>query len=130
MHQTNDQIRIGENAKVTQHDTDLENDDEGDDEENLEAPHLTIISVNFANKNACICPRENVLECHTRSWPRSSFSPFGRNCKKKRRIFNHCDQVYLQTTEHIQELYIYPCVININQMPLIGQLMRIFTPGK
>ena len=31
MHQTNDEIRIGENAKVTQHDPDYENADVGDD---------------------------------------------------------------------------------------------------
>ena len=46
MHQTNDKIRIGESAKVTQHDPEFGNADEGDDEEHIEAPHCTIIAVN------------------------------------------------------------------------------------
>ena len=39
MHQTNDEICIEENAKVTQHDPDFKNANVGDDEEHLEAPH-------------------------------------------------------------------------------------------
>ena len=35
MHQTNDEISIGENAKVTQYHPDFENADEGGDEEHL-----------------------------------------------------------------------------------------------
>ena len=54
MHQTNDEICIGENAKVTQHDPDLQNFDVGDDEENIEAPHRPILAVNVANNNDCI----------------------------------------------------------------------------
>ena len=65
MHQTNDEICIGENAKVTQHYPYFQNFDVGDDEENIEAPHRPILDVNIANKNACICQIENVLEGHT-----------------------------------------------------------------
>ena len=55
MHQTNDEIRIGENAKVTQHDPYFENYIVGDDEDHLEAPHLPIIAVNVAKNNSHIC---------------------------------------------------------------------------
>ena len=34
-HQKNDENRIGENAKVTQHDPEFENTDEGDNEEHI-----------------------------------------------------------------------------------------------
>ena len=54
MHQTNDKICIGENAKVTQQDPDFENANEGDDEEHLEAPHHPILASNVANNNARI----------------------------------------------------------------------------
>ena len=128
-HQANYEIRIGENAKVTQHYPDLKNAFEGDDEEHLESPHLPILSVNLAKKNDCICQSENVLEGHTRSRPRSSYAPFDRNCQKKI-IFNHCDQVDLQSLERGQELYTYPLGININQMMLIVRLVWIVTPGK
>ena len=96
MHKKNDEIRIGENAKVTQHDPDFENSDVGDDEEHLEAPHRPIIAVNVAKKNARINQSKNVLECHTRYWPRSSFSSFDSNCPKQQRIFNRYDQVDLK----------------------------------
>ena len=46
MHQTNDKIRIGENAKVTQHDPEFENADESGDEEHIESPHFLILAVN------------------------------------------------------------------------------------
>ena len=49
---------------------------------------------------------------------------------KKRRIFNRCDQVYLQTLKHGQEIYTDSRGININRMMLIGQMMWIVTPGK
>ena len=65
MHQTNYEIFIGENAKVTQHDPDFKNSDVGDDEENLEAPHHPIRAVNVAKNNACIFQSKNVLEGHT-----------------------------------------------------------------
>ena len=65
MHQTNDEIRIRENAKSTQHDPDFENFDVGDDEENCEATTCPILAVNVANNNACIFQRENVIEGHT-----------------------------------------------------------------
>ena len=99
MHQTNDKICIGENAKVTQHDPDFENTDEGDDEEHLEAPHHPILAVNFAKNNDRIRQREKLPGGHTRSRPCSSFAPFDSNCPKQRTIFNHCDQVDLQTLE-------------------------------
>ena len=83
MHQTNNEIRIGKNARVTQHDPDFENDNVGDDEDHLEAPRQPVIDVNVANNNARICQSENVLEVHTRSQPRSSFAPFDRNCPKQ-----------------------------------------------
>ena len=35
MHQTNDKTNIGEIAKITQHDPEFENDNEGDNEEHL-----------------------------------------------------------------------------------------------
>ena len=54
MHQTNDEIRIVENTKVTQHDPDFENADEGDDEEHLEGPHRPILAVNIAKNIAHI----------------------------------------------------------------------------
>ena len=130
MHQTNDKICIGENAKVAQHDPNFENADEGDDEEHLEAPHRPILAVNVSNNNARIRQSENVLEGHTRSRPRSSFVPFDRNCRKQRIIFNRCYQVDLQTLKRGQELYTDPCGININLMLLISQLMWIITPGK
>ena len=83
MHQTNDKICIGENAKVTQHDSDFENSNVGDDENHLEAYHCPIIAVDVANNNACIHQSKNLLEGHTRSRPRSSFSPFDSNCPKQ-----------------------------------------------
>ena len=83
MHQTNDKICIGENAKVTQHDPDFEIFDVGDDEENIESTRCPILSVNVAEKNYCICQRENVIKIHTRYRPRSSFSIFNRNCPKQ-----------------------------------------------
>ena len=43
MHQTNDKICIGENAKVNQHHPDFEN---ANYEEHLEAPHFPILEVN------------------------------------------------------------------------------------
>ena len=46
MHQTNDDIRIGENTKFNQHDPEFKNTDEGDDEEHLKLPHYPIIAVN------------------------------------------------------------------------------------
>ena len=54
MHQTNDEINIRENAKVTQHDQYFENYDVGDYEEHIEAPRRTIIDVNVEKNNACI----------------------------------------------------------------------------
>ena len=65
MHKKNDEIRIGENAKSTQHDPDFENFDVGDDEEKIESHHCPIVAVNVAIKNTCICHRENLLEGHT-----------------------------------------------------------------
>ena len=73
---------IGENAKVTQHDPDYENADEGDNEENLKAPHCTLLDANVTNNSSRICQRKNVLEGHTMSRPCSSFSPFDSNCPK------------------------------------------------
>ena len=130
MHQTNDKICIVENAKVTQYDPDFENANEGDDEEHLEAPHRPILAVEFSNNNDRNCQRENLLEVHTRSRPRSSYAPFDSNCPKQRRIFNRCDQVDLQTLERRQELYTDPRGININQMLFIAKLMWIVTPKK
>ena len=97
MHKKNDEICIGEDPKVTQHDPDFENSNEGDDEEHLEAPHLPILAVNVAKNNFCIRQSKNLLEGHTRSRPSSSFYPFDSNCPKQRIIFNICDQVDLQT---------------------------------
>ena len=71
MPQTNENIHIGENAKVTQHYPEFENADEGDDKEHLEAPDCTIIAANVAKNNSHICQSENVLEGHTRYRPRS-----------------------------------------------------------
>ena len=65
MHQTNDEICIGENTKVTQHDPDFENAYVGDDEENLEAPHRPILALNVANNNTCIYQEK----CTRRSHP-------------------------------------------------------------
>ena len=130
MHQTNDAIRIGENAKVNQHDPDFKNADVGDDEEHLESPHRPILSANDTNNNDCICQSENLFEGHIRSRPRSSFATFDSNCPKQQRIFNPCDQVYLKTLKRGQELYTDPRGININIMMLICQLMWIVTPGK
>ena len=104
-HQKNDEICIGENAKVTQHDPEFENADEGDNEEHLESPHIPILDVNFTKNNARICHSESVLKSHTGYQPRYSFYPFDRNCTKQQRILNSCDQVDLQTLEHGQELY-------------------------
>ena len=111
------------NAKVTQHDTDFENNAVGDDEEHLEAPHCPILDINVAKNNACISQSENVLEVHTRSRPRSLFSPLDSNCPKQQRIFNCWDQIDLQTLECVQELYTCPRGININKMLLISQLI-------
>ena len=82
MHQTNDDIHIGENSKVTQHDPDFENDNVGDDEEHLEAPHRLMLDVNVANKNYRIRQSENLLEDHKVSRPRYLFAPFDSNCPK------------------------------------------------
>ena len=82
MHQTNDKIRIGENAKFTQHDPYLDNANECDDEEHLEAPHRPILSVNVANKNSSIRHSKILLGGHTRSRPRFSFAPFDSKCPK------------------------------------------------
>ena len=79
MHQTNDEICIGENAKVTQHDPKFENVEEGDDEEHLDSPRRPILAVNVVKKIAHICQSENVIEGHTRSRPCSSFAPFCRS---------------------------------------------------
>ena len=49
MHQTNDKIGMGENAKVTQQYSDLENANKGYNEEHLEVPHSLILAVNVAN---------------------------------------------------------------------------------
>ena len=114
MHQTNDEICIGENAKVTQHDRDFKNADVVDYEEHIDAPRRPILAVNVAKKNDRICQSENVIGGHTRSRPRSSFAPFDSNCPKQRRIFNRCDQVDLQTIERGQEIYTDPSGININ----------------
>ena len=54
MHQTNDEICIGENAIVTQHDPDFKNYNAGDYEDHLEAPHHPNIAVNVAKNNARI----------------------------------------------------------------------------
>ena len=54
MHQTNDEIRIGENAEVTQHDWDFKDTNVGDDGEHLEAPHILILAINIAKRNAHI----------------------------------------------------------------------------
>ena len=55
MHQTSDEIRIGENVKVTQHDPYFKNANVGDDAEHLKAPHCPILAINFSQKNARIC---------------------------------------------------------------------------
>ena len=47
MHQTNGKICIRENAKVTQHDPEFENVNEGDDEEHLESPRRPILAIIF-----------------------------------------------------------------------------------
>ena len=62
MHQTNDEIRIRENAEVTQHDPDLENNYVGYDEEHIEASHWNILDVKLAMKNARISQRKNLLK--------------------------------------------------------------------
>ena len=54
MHQRNDDIRIGENSKVTQHDPDFVNSDGGGDEEHLEAPNCPIIAANVSKNNSRI----------------------------------------------------------------------------
>ena len=54
MFQTIEEIRIGENTKVTQHDPDFENADEGDDEEHIEGPHRPILAINIAKNIAHI----------------------------------------------------------------------------
>ena len=123
MHQTNDEISIEENSKATQHDPYVKNSDVGDNEENLEAPHYPIISVNVANKDNRICQIKNVLGGYTRSRPHSSFPLSDINCPKQLIIFNCCDKVDLQNLKRGQELYKYPSGTNINQMLLIGQLM-------
>ena len=82
MHQTNDGICIGENAKATQHDPYFKNSNEVDDEEHLEAPHCPILDLNVSKNNARVFQSKHLLEGHTRSWPRSSFAPFDSNCKK------------------------------------------------
>ena len=84
MHQTNDEIFIGENAKVTQHDLEFENADGGDDGEHLKTTHCPILAVSFI-KNARILHSKNILEGRTRSQPRSSFAPFDSNCPKQQK---------------------------------------------
>ena len=83
MHKKNDEIRIEENSKVTQHDPDFENADEGYDEDNFEAPRPPIIAVNVANDNAKFCQSKTLLKVYTRYQPRSSFAPFDSNCTKQ-----------------------------------------------
>ena len=51
MHQTNDEICIGENAKATQYDPEFEN---ANNEEHLEAPNFPILAVNAVKNNARI----------------------------------------------------------------------------
>ena len=80
MHETNDNICIRENAKITQHDTEFENSDEVDYEKHLESPHHPIIAVNVVKSNARICKIKNALKGHTRSRYSSSFAPFDSNC--------------------------------------------------
>ena len=118
----------GKNAKVTLHDPDFEKAIEGDDEEHLEAPHRPVLAVNVANNNACILLSKNVLEGHTRSRPRSSFSLIDSNYLKLQRNFNFSDKVDLQTLKRVQELYTDPYGININLILLISQLMWIVNP--
>ena len=130
MHRTNDEIRIGENAKVTQHDIGFKDDDEGNNEYHIESTHPPILAVNITKNNAHICHNKNLLKGHKRSQPRSSFPPFDINCPKQQIIFNSCDQVDLQNLERGQKIYTYPCEININLMMLIGQLMWIVTLGR
>ena len=78
MHQTNDIICIRENAKVTQHDPEFEN---ANGEDNIEAPHRPIISVNI--KKTYIFQGKNLLEGRTRTWPRPSFDTLDSNCPKQ-----------------------------------------------
>ena len=59
MHKTNDEIRIGENAKVTQHYRYFEDANVCDDEDHLEAPHRPILAVNFV-KTIIVFVREEV----------------------------------------------------------------------
>ena len=61
MHLKNDDIRIGENAKVTQHDPYFENADVGDDEEHLESPHHPTLDLNAVKNSARIFQSQNVI---------------------------------------------------------------------
>ena len=97
MYQTNVEIHIRENAKVTQHDPYFKTSDVGDDEEHIEAPHQPILAVNVSNKNTHIHQSETLLKVHTRYRPCSSFTQFYSNCPKQQIIFNHCYQVDLKT---------------------------------
>ena len=65
MHRTSDEIYIGENAKVIQHNQEFENADKGDNIEHLESPHCTIIAVNVTKNNARIRHSKN---CTQRSY--------------------------------------------------------------
>ena len=114
MHKQNDAIRIGKNTEVTQHDPDFENENVGDDEEHLEAPHCPILVVNVTSNNDRIRNIANLLEVHTRSRPHSSFAQFDRNCPKQQIIFNRCDKLDLKTLKRGQELYTDPCGIDID----------------
>ena len=125
-----DEICTGGNLKITQHDPGFENANEGDNGEHLESTHFPPLALNVANKNSCICHSNNLLQGHERSWPCYLFDPHDNDCTIQRRIINRCDQVYLQTLGHIQELYTYPCDINTNRIIFIGRLMWIVTPGK
>ena len=71
MHQTNDEIHIGENAKVIKHDPEFVNIDEGENEDNLESTHRLILAINVIENNARICNSKNVPKIYTRSQPRS-----------------------------------------------------------
>ena len=55
MHQTNDEICIGENVKIAQHDPGFEDSDEVNNGEHLKSPYSLTLSLNVENINACIC---------------------------------------------------------------------------
>ena len=50
MHRTNDEICIGENNKVTQHDIGFKDDDEGNNEYHIESTNPPILAVNITKK--------------------------------------------------------------------------------